>query len=103
MIFNTGLWLSGKTKLYGGLGKRARAFQPSRSLSAIMNKGTHNSDYYHLDTTLKNRNEETKLYRAPDYDEDIKTFMMFGKDNEQWATLTGLEEMKRMENRILSF
>lgn len=101
VIFNTCLWLSGKPKLYGGIGKRARAFQPSRSLSAIMNQGTHDSNYYHLDTTLKKENEESELYRAPDYDEDIKTYMMFGGDNEQWSTLKSLKEMKRMENRIL--
>lgn len=103
VIFNTCLWLSGKTKFYGGLGKRARAFQSSRSLSAIMNKCTHDPDYFHLDTTLKRENDESELYRAPDYDERIKTYMMFGGDNEQWSTLANLKEMKKMENRILSF
>ena len=103
VIFNTCLWLSGKHPMYGGISKQVRAFQPSRSLSAIMNKVFIDSQYFHLETMLQNKFDLRSLYRSPEYDDDIKTWMMFGGDNEQCATLAGLEVMKKMENRILSF
>jgi len=40
--------------MYVGIGKQVRAFPPSRSLSAIMNKVIIDSQYYHLETMSKN-------------------------------------------------
>jgi len=54
LIFNTCLWLSPRHPLKGGIGTRVRAFQPSRTLSTIMNKSSVKSDYTHIETTMKN-------------------------------------------------
>lgn len=97
VIFNTCLWLSGKLKMHGGIGKRVRAFQPSRSLSAIMNKVTVNYGYYHLETIKRLQDETQILYRSPTYDDDIKDWEMFGGDNDQFATLMELKDMKKLD------
>jgi hypothetical protein len=103
VIFNTCLWLSGKHKMLGGIGKHVRAFQPSRSLSAIMNKVSIDSQYFHLETLLKTRQDLRSIYQSPTYDDDIKTWMMFGGDNDQNATLKDLEWTKNFEKLILDF
>jgi len=103
MIFNTCLWLSGKHKMYGGIGKRVWAFQPSRSLSAIMNKVRIDSQYFHLETMLKTRQDLRSIYKSPKYDDDIKTWMMFGGDNEQFATLENVKWSKKLDKLIEGF
>jgi hypothetical protein len=103
VIFNTCLWLSGKHRMFGGIGKHVRAFQPSRSLSAIMNKQVIDSQYFHLETMLKNRSELRSIYKSPQYDDDIKTWIMFGGDNEQFATLENVKFCKRMDKLIDGF
>jgi len=103
VIFNTCLWLSGKQKMYGGINKQVRAFQPSRSLSAIMNNVQIDSQYYHLETMLKNRHELRSIFRSPKYDDDMKTWMMFGGDNEQFATLDNLKFCKKMDKLFEEF
>jgi len=80
-----------------------RAFQPSRSLSAIMNKVRIDSQYFHLETMLKSRHDLRSIYKSPKYDDDIKTWMMFGGDNEQFATLKNVEWCKKMDKLIAGF
>jgi len=103
VIFNTCLWLSGKHKMYGGIGKRIRAFQPSRSLSKIMNKVIFRSEYCHLETMLKHHNEDIVLYRSPNYERNIEAWMSLGGDNEQDTTLAQLAEMSHLEKLIAEF
>jgi len=86
--------------MYEGIGKHVRAFQPSRSLSAIINKTTVDSQYFQFETMLKIRQDLRSIYKSPGYNDDIKTWMMFGRDSERFATRAGLEDMKKMENRI---
>lgn len=97
------LWLSPKTKLKGGLNKRIRAFQPSRSLFAIMNKPSIDSQYFHLETMLRNREGLRSIYKSPEYDDDIKTWMKFGGDNEQFATLENVVWSKRLDKLMVGF
>ncbi len=83
VIFNTCLWLSGKSKLFGGLNRRVRAFQPSRSLSAIMNKKIpKNYKFVPLETLLKFSNEEKILNRSPNYDKNISAWRSLGGNDE---------------------
>ena len=89
--------------MHGGIGKQVRAFQPSRSLSAIMNKVTIDSQYFHLETLLKTRLDLRSIYKSPEYDDDIKTWMIFGGDNEQFATLENVEWCKKMDKPIVGF
>jgi hypothetical protein len=89
--------------MYGGIGKQVRAFQPSRSLSAIMNKVTIDSQYFHLETLLKTRQDLQSIYRSPEYEDDVKTWMMFGGDNEQFATLENVKWCKRIDKMIEGF
>ena len=89
--------------MFGGIGKHVRAFRPSRSLSSIMNKVSIDSQYFHLETMLKNRQDLRSIYKSPEYDDDIKTWMMFGGDNEQFATLENLEFSKRLDKLIEGF
>ena len=61
--------------MYGGIGKHVQAFQPSRSLSAIMNnKVIIDSQYFHLETMLRSRDNLKSIYKSPKYDDDIKTW-----------------------------
>jgi hypothetical protein len=62
-----------------------------------MNKVTVNSGYYHLETIKRLHDKTQILYRCPTYDEDIEDWEMFGGDNEQFATLEELKEMKKSE------
>jgi hypothetical protein len=103
VIFNTCLWLSGKHKMYGGISKQVRAFQPSRSLSTIMNKVSIDSQYFHLETLMKTRQDLRSIYTSPGYDDDIKTWMMFGGDKEQFATLENVKWCKRMDKLVEGF
>ena len=66
VIFNTCLWLSVKHQTNGGISKQVRAFQPSRSLSAIMNKVSIDSQYFHLETMLQNKFALRSLYKSPE-------------------------------------
>ncbi len=100
VIFNTCLWLSGKHKMYGGIGKHVRSFQPLRSFSAIMNKVTIDSQYFHLETMLKSRSDLRSIYKSPKYDDDIKSWMMFGGNNEQFATLENVKLCNKMDQLI---
>jgi hypothetical protein len=103
VIFNTCLWLSGKHKMYGGISKQVRAFQPSRSLSAIMNKVRIDSQYFHLETLLKTQQDLRSIYKSPEYDDDIKTWMMFDGDNDQGATLENVKWCKKLDKMIREF
>ncbi len=98
LIFNTCLWLSGQPKIHGGLGKRIRAFQPSRSLSAIMNPTIDNSNFKYVETTLKTENDNRVLHQCPDYDNNIELWMDGGGDNGQCDTLDNLMWQKKIEN-----
>jgi hypothetical protein len=67
-----------------------------------MNKVTIDSQYFHLETLLKTQKDLRSIYKAPEYEDDIKTWMMFGGDNEQNATLENMEWCKKMDKMILS-
>jgi len=61
-----------------------------------MNKDvSKNFKYYYPETLLKYINKNMVLYRSPNYEQNIEAWMSFGGDNEQYALLTGLEQMKR--------
>jgi hypothetical protein len=97
------LWLSGKSKKYRGIGKRIRAFQPSRSLSTLMNKVITHPYFEYIEAMIKTESDCMSLHRTSDYDERIKFWMMLGGDDEQNTTLTALSEMKIFENRVSGF
>lgn len=91
VIFNTCLWLSPfpqkqlKIGIPRGIGTRVRAFQPSRSLSLIMNReyGAESikTDYTHIETALRPSKEWENIitYQAPNYEQNL----------EAWHNLTG--------------
>lgn len=82
VIFNTCLWLSSRPKLLGGIGRRVRAFQPSRALSKIMNPSSSNDGYVHIESlmTNKKRNDSTVLYQSPFYEINNAAWLGLGGD-----------------------
>lgn len=104
VVFNTCLWLSGKSKIRGGLGKRIRAFQPSRSLSKIMSrkyfesgevKSNVNSNFYHIETFINRQGVLNSAFRNNNYDERMKVWTMFGGDDEQYVSLADFHTAKK--------
>jgi hypothetical protein len=82
VIFNTCLWLAPRSKQFGGIGHRVRAFQPSRALSRIMRPKVQQNEYIHIETVISNKKlvEPTVLYQAPSYDVNFATWMNLGGD-----------------------
>ena len=82
LIFNTCLWLAPRSKAFGGIGHRIRAFQPSRALSKIMNPHPLREGYIHIETTLskKKENEPYVVYQAPSYGVNIQAWENLGGD-----------------------
>ena len=52
---------------------------------------------------LKTQQDLMSIYKSPKYADDVKTWMMFGGDNEQCATLKDLEWCKRLDKLIAGF
>lgn len=52
---------------------------------------------------LRSQDELRSIYRSPEYDDDIKTWMMFGGDNEQCATLKDMEFCKKLDKLVDAF
>lgn len=102
VVFNTCLWLSAKHQLYGGINKRVRVFQPSRSLTAIM-KHEYSPDnspivvppdnYQHIETTMMKPGEEIQIYKCDNYEEMMPVWRLMGGDDGQFDTLETLREM----------
>jgi hypothetical protein len=90
LIFNTCLWMSPRHPLKGGIGTRVRAFQPSRSLSAIMNKSSVESGYTHIETTMRDNrtfDDPRVLNRAEkNYKMNIKAWKTFGGGYDEMPT-----------------
>jgi hypothetical protein len=82
VIFNTCLWLSPHPKLFGGIGHRVRAFQPSRALSKIMNPSSSKRGYIHIESVLthKKRNDSSIPNQFPDYEINNKAWLALGGD-----------------------
>lgn len=82
VIFNTCLWLSPRPKLFGGIGHRVRACQPSRALSKIMNPHPLREGYIHIETTLsqKKEREPIVIYQDEYYDMNYKAWLQMGGD-----------------------
>jgi len=81
LVFNTSLWLSPKHPLKGGIGKRIRAFQPSRSLSTLMNQEPIERGYVHLETTMRNKTNSQDpviLYQSPNYEDNLVAWERLG-------------------------
>jgi hypothetical protein len=86
VVFNTCLWLSPFPKLQGGIGTRIRAFQPSRSLSSVMNRVHYDApetSYTHIETSIKTPDsyDPQITYKAPNYEMNMQV----------WHNLTGEE------------
>ena len=68
-----------------------------------MNKRVIDSQYFHLETMLKSQTDLRSIYKSPQYEDDIKTWMMFGGNNEEFSTLENVEWCKRMEKLFERF
>ena len=72
-------------------------------LLAIMNKVTTDSQYLHLETMLRTRQDLRSIYKSLGYADGMKTWTMFGGDNEQSATLENMEWSGESINRLQGF
>jgi len=65
-----------------------------------MNKVTIDSQYFHIEKMLKTRQDLRSIYKSPGYNDDMKTWMMFGGDNEQFVTLENVEWSQRLDKLV---
>ena len=56
-----------------------------------------------LKTILKTRQDLRSIFKSPGYDDDIKEWMIFGGDNEQFATRENVELCKKRDKLIIGF
>jgi len=84
VVFNASIWRASFPESMGGLGQIIRTFNPSQSLSRIMNQPPDRDiNYRHIQTSLTSMNlvmDEIILYKCENYDDMKALFKELGGD-----------------------